>query len=110
MQQSLQAHAADFRGKASASAWIIQPEKDDVVNPDGTETEQDYTDLNTRLQNVVFQLTGIMAQIDDYTPDDDSTTARGRALYRYDPQAQANDPKRGFQYIWERNDQGITFF
>lgn len=116
MQQSLQAHAEDFRGQASASAWIIQPEKDDVLNKDGTETEQDYTDLNTKLQNVVFVFTGIKAQIDNYVPDKVSTTARGRALYHYDPQAQTKDPKdpkdskRGFRYIWERNDQGITYF
>ena len=110
MQQSLAAHAADFRGQPSASAWIIQPAADDVENGDGTETHQDYTDLNESLQNTVFALTGITAQIDDYTPDDAQDTARGRAIYQYDPQAQANDPKRGFRYIWERNDQGITFF
>ncbi len=80
------------------------------MNPDGTETEQDYTDLNRRLQDVVFELTDITAQIVDYVPDSDSTTARGRALYQYDPQAQENNPKRGFRYIWERNDKGITFF
>jgi len=110
MQVSLLMHAKDFRGQASAAAWIIQPEKDDVLNPDGTETEQDYTTLNTRLQYVVWQLTGITAQIVDYVPDSVSTTARGRALYQYDPQAQEDNPKRGFRYIWERNDKGITFF
>ena len=111
VQQSLKSHADVFRGQPSASAWIIQPEADDVIEEDGTLTPMNYRPLNTKLQETIFEITGINAQIRDYTPNEDNDgTAEGRALYQYDPQAREEEPRRGFRYIWERNAQEIVYF
>ena len=66
MQQPLMAHADNFRGQASASAWIIQPVPGDVIPDDGTTLFQDHDDQNTLLQNTVFEMTGITAHIHAY--------------------------------------------
>lgn len=96
MQQSLKAHASDSLGQQGTSAWIIYPEADEIDNgPDQDPTPVDYTALNTKLQALVQQLTGITAAMTTYTPDDaDANKALGRALYQYDPQAQAPEPQQ----------------
>lgn len=91
---------------------------DDIINDDGTTTSVDYTALNTKFQAEVQKLTGITATMTTYVPDDaEDNKALGRALYQYDPQAQAPDPmnpddkgKRGFRFIHEYQNEGTTFF
>lgn len=110
VQQSLSAHADDFKDQPSASAWIVYPVADDIDNGDGTTTPADYKNMNTKLQDELKQLTGIMATMTLYTPSDASAGALGRALYQYDPEVQAEDPKRGFRFIHEYANEGTTFF
>ena len=115
-QQSLAAHADKFRDQPGASAWILYPEADDVIEEDGSTSHVDYTDKNTKLQEEVLKLTGITATMTTYTPDDNSNTALGRSLYQYDPNARAPDPDdpdlpvRGFRFIHDYTDEGIHFF
>ncbi|KAL8825297.1 MAG: hypothetical protein Q9170_007850 [Blastenia crenularia] len=115
-QQSLAAHADDFKDQAGTSAWILYPVADDVEEDDGSVVHVDYKEKNTLLQQEVFKLTGIMATMTEYIPDTASNTAMGRSLYRYDPNARATDPNdpdlpvRGFRFIHEYKDEGIHFF
>ncbi|KAL8728032.1 MAG: hypothetical protein Q9181_005488 [Wetmoreana brouardii] len=115
-QQSLAAHADDFKDQAGASAWILYPVADDVLEDDGTTNHVDYKDKNTKLQHEVLELTGITATMTEYTPDEATNTALGRSLYQYDPNARAPDPNnpdlpvRGFRFIHEYKDEGIHFF
>lgn len=115
-QQSLAAHADDFKDQAGASAWILYPVADDVIEDDGSTKPVYYKDKNTKLQQEVFKLTGITATMTEYTPNDATDTALGRSLYQYDPNARAADPNdpnlpvRGFRFIHENNDEGIHFF
>ncbi|KAL8903346.1 MAG: hypothetical protein Q9207_003981 [Kuettlingeria erythrocarpa] len=115
-QQSLAAHANDFRGQAGTSAWILFPVPDEVIEEDGSTVQVDYRAKNTKLQEEVFRLTGITVTIIEYTPDQGSDTALGRALYEYDPNAREADPEdpdlpvRGFRLIHEYTDEGIQYF
>ncbi|KAK4694243.1 hypothetical protein P7C71_g3302, partial [Lecanoromycetidae sp. Uapishka_2] len=118
VQQSLKSHKGTFKNQKGASAWILAPVPDDLENGDGTETPSDYSSYNTQIQTLVQSLTGITATITTYTPDTgDDTKALGRALYQYDPQAQAPDPKNpddkgkaGFRFIHEYVNEGTHFF
>lgn len=115
-QQSLKAHADDFKGVNGASAWILYPVGDDVYENDESTTFVYYKDKNTKLQQAVKDLTGITATMTEYTPSDDNNKALGRSLYQYDPQARAPDPDkpdqptRGFRFIHEHNNEGTHFF
>lgn len=115
-QQSLAAHADDFKDQAGTSAWILYPVADEVEEEDGSTTQVNYREKDTRLQEEVFRLTGIMATMTEYTPDDNPNTALGRALYQYDPNARDADPNnpdlpiRGFRFIHEYTDEGIHYF
>lgn len=115
-QQSLAAHAGDFKDQAGASAWILCPEADTVIEENGSEVPVDYKEKNTKLQDEVRKLTGITATMTEYTPSQDANTALGRSLYRYDPEARNADPNdrdlpvKGFRLIHEYQDEGIHFF
>ena len=115
-QHSLKAHSEDFRNQNGASAWILYPVGDDVEEDDGTMKFVYYKDKNTRLQQEVFKLTGIMATMTEYKPSEETEKALGRALYQYSPIAREADPDepdlpvRGFRFIHEYKDEGIHFF
>ncbi|KAL9629783.1 MAG: hypothetical protein Q9204_005078 [Flavoplaca sp. TL-2023a] len=115
-QQSLKAHADDFKNQPGASAWILYPVGDEVEEDDGTKKFVYYKDKNTKLQQEVFKLTGIMAKMTEYTPSEETELALGRALYQYSPLARDADPDepdlpvRGFRFIHERNNEGTHFF
>ncbi|KAL8876697.1 MAG: hypothetical protein Q9198_005153 [Flavoplaca austrocitrina] len=115
-QQSLKAHADDFKNQPGASAWRLYPVGDEVEEDDGTMKFVYYKDKNTKLQQEVFKLTGIMAKMTEYTPSEETELALGRALYQYSPLARDADPDnpdlpvRGFRFIHERNNGGIHFF
>ncbi|KAI4278839.1 MAG: hypothetical protein LQ337_000736 [Flavoplaca oasis] len=115
-QQSLKAHSEDFKGQKGTSAWILYPVGDDVEEDDGTKKFVYYKDKNTRLQEEVFKLTGIMATMTEYTPSEETELALGRALYQYSPLARDADPDkpdqpvRGFRFIHEYKNEGIHFF
>lgn len=114
VQQAIKDHADDFKGQASASAWILYPEADEWINPDDPKASpvpMDYKDMNTKLQDEVKQLIDITATMTIYKPEFSATNgALGRALYQYDPEAKAEDPKRGFRFIHDYTDEGITYF
>jgi hypothetical protein len=112
MQQSLAAHAAAFRGQPSASAWILWPAPDEIDLGGGKMDFEDYSEETAKAKDEILKLTGITATAFMYPtkPDSEIETALGRALYQYDPQAQENDPKRGFRFIHERTNEGITYF
>ena len=112
-QQSLKAHADDFKDQPGRSAWILYPEADEVIDEDGDTQEVDYKDMNTRLQQEVAKLTGITPTMVEYKPTDDNDKALGRSLYQYDPEAREEDddePVRGFRFIHEYKDEGIHYF
>ena len=112
VQQSLAAHAAEFRDQPSASAWVLWPAPDIINYDNGEMGYVDYNDETAQIQVEIWKLTGIEATSFMYAtkPPDELKTAIGRALYQYDPQAQENDPKRGFRFIHERTNEGITYF
>ena len=74
-------------------------------------TFQDYTDLSTKRQEVVKQLTGITAIVTKSLLDEVSDKTIGRALDQYDPEAKTkgDKPPRGFRFIHEHITEGIAF-
>ncbi|KAL8984143.1 MAG: hypothetical protein Q9205_001821 [Flavoplaca limonia] len=81
-QQSIKAHADDFKKQPGASAWILYPVGGEVEEDDGTMKFVYYKDKNSRLQQEDFKLTGIMAKMTEYTPSEETELALGRALYQ----------------------------